>query len=979
MAAETSRAGGFLIPLSGSSARRHLLDPQFTERLEDTARLGALRATQLLDSPPEEAFDRFVRLAARVLGAPAAFISLIDVDRIYFKSMVGIPLPRSGGRDAALDHTPCPAVALAGEPIAIQALPGPTGGGISSPFGFAAYAGAPLEVGGHGIGTLAVADRTPREWSAEELTTLTDIAAGVAAEMTLRGLAARLRSHDEQLHDLLERASDMIVSVAADGRILYSNQTLTRALGYTAEEMRDRAAVDFVAPEYREAYQAAAMRIVTEGELRDFEAELMTRDGGRILCAGSGNCRYENGVPVSTRLIFRDVTEQRRLEQETALVDRAIRSIAGSETIEVGLTLVLEDLCEHTGFERGAIWLPIGSESELRKIASWPAGEGGGPHGAVAEGEWADLAFDAHRTDRHLSGKLEGGGVKAVALPIRTREGESIGAAVFSSAAARFPATFDPEAATLILAEVGPSIARRRTEAALVESQTRMAELLEAAREATRVKSEFLTHMSHEIRTPLNGIMGMTDLALETELTREQRRYLSAVRTSGEALLRLVNDVLDFSRNESGAVSLQAIPFDIREEFGDALRILSRRAREKGLDLTTTISPDVPRWILADAGRIRHVFVNLVDNAIKFTPLGSIRINVGWEGEGAAGELLVEVRDTGIGISPDRLDSIFDPFTQGDSSATRRYGGVGLGLSISAQLVGLMGGSIRAESEPRQGSSFHFSIPANVASSPPPALPVDDAPAPAPAAQRPLRILVAEDNEVNQRLVLAVLNRAGHTGVIAPDGIEAVRLAAAEAFDAVLMDIQMPDLGGFGATARIREAERGSGKHLPIIALTAHAMAGDAERCLEAGMDGYLSKPVTPTTLLQKLAEVVPGYNIAKDEEEGVQSQRNRLASLLGGDAILVSVGGVFLNNAPEQLAQLERAVTARRDSEAARLAHTLRGSAAIFAADEVTSVLRGLEAAAKASEWQKADDHLHDLRIRLDRLLDMLARIVED
>src|SRR5690606_9674894 len=239
------------------------------------------------------------------------------------------------------------------------------------------------------------------------------------------------------------------------------------------------------------------------------------------------------------------------------------------------------------------------------------------------------------------------------------------------------------------------------------------------------------------------------------------------------------------------------------------------------------------------------------------------------------------------------------------------------------------------------------------------------APAPipvsAPIAGRPLRILVAEDNEVNQRLVLAVLNRAGHTGVIAPDGVAAVRLATTESFDAVLMDIQMPDLGGFGATSRIRDTERERGGHLPIIALTAHAMSGDAERCLAAGMDGYLSKPVTPADLLEKLAEVIPGYSAETPEQVGgVRSERNRLASLLGGEAILTSVAGVFLNNAPGQLSQLEEAIVSRRSNEAARLAHTLRGSAAIFAADEVTSVLRGLETAAKAGEWQQTDDHLH-------------------
>jgi signal transduction histidine kinase/ActR/RegA family two-component response regulator len=388
----------------------------------------------------------------------------------------------------------------------------------------------------------------------------------------------------------------------------------------------------------------------------------------------------------------------------------------------------------------------------------------------------------------------------------------------------------------------------------------RTSELLAAKRlaeEASRAKSEFLANMSHEIRTPMNGIIGMTDLALMTPLTDTQRDYLQTVRNSAESLLVIINDILDFSKIEAGKLEIIAVDFSLRTLLGDTLKPMSIRAEEKRLRLSVDVSPDVPDAIVSDPVRLRQVLVNLVSNALKFTDAGEILVRIvhDMEPDGARVTLHFSVVDTGIGISEDKQVAIFQAFTQADGSTTRLYGGTGLGLTISWQLVSLMGGQIQVESTPGRGSAFYFSITVPLASAP-----IAIKPAPKPAVQvveaRPLRVLVAEDNVVNRRLAEHLLRQRGHQPLMVVNGREAVDALARTSFDLVLMDLQMPEMDGFEATAAIRAQERGTGARIPIVALTAHAMEGDRQRCLDADMDGYVSKPIDATELFSVIDQV---------------------------------------------------------------------------------------------------------------------------
>ena len=933
-------------------------------------------------------------------------------------------------------------------------------------------------------------------------------------------------SPDSEGTELLDLALDLICVAGRDGYFKRVNQAWTNVLGYAKEELLTQPWINLVHPDDQEATIAEATKVFQGHKTMRFRNRYRSKNGSfrwivwTAAAPADGQFLYATG---------RDVTEIKRDEDLLLAQYFVTKVLAEAPSLYEAAPQILKNICETLEWAVGTVWQLDSKESILRSVATWHV-----PSANVSEFS----AVTRSRTfDRGigLPGRVWG---NADALwiedvtrdpnfpraPIASKESlhsafgfpillgsEVLGVLEFFSHQIRQPDTKLLKLLSAVGSQIGQFIERTEAEAALRLYAGELESAKQVAEEATKAKSEFLANMSHEIRTPMNAIVGMTELALGTPLRSDQREYLSTIKDSADALLALINDLLDFAKIEARKFELDKRDFSLRDTLEDTVRLLAPRAHQKELELGCHIQVDLPDRVFGDPIRLRQIVINLVGNATKFTDKGEVMLHVERQSQSESTlGLHFFVSDTGIGIPEEKQQTIFEAFEQVDSSTTRKYGGTGLGLSISAALVKLMGGTMWVESKVKEGSKFHFTVVLEMTKSESepvtkeinklidlPILVVDDnasnrrilqeiltnwhmkptlvnsgaealnalekanlqdsfplvlldvhmpdmdgfalaeqirscykhrgikvilltsafrpsdvarcrelgisdylnkpikqsevfdsivtamaehsrkteryesTSALIQASERSLRVLLAEDNPVNQTLAMRILERLGHKVEVVNNGKEALRQVQAEEFDLILMDVQMPEMDGLEATTAIRQAETGTGKHTPIVAMTAHAMKGDREKCLSAGMDGYLSKPVRIDELKQILSEIEKTQNMRQSSEQNPFRAIGRLEllldSVMGDRDLLAEMAELWLADSAKQEKQIRNGLDLGDIIMVQRAAHALKGSIGTFQACAAQDAASQLEMSAKNADLVGARQAFETLLTQID------------
>ena len=899
--------------------------------MDEIARLGVLHDQAVLDTPPEARFDRITAMAAAHFKAPIALVSLVDTDRQWFKSCIGLDVRETERGWAFCDH----AIRLGAHAVLVVEDATLDARFRDNPLVTGAphirfYAGATLTTSeGVNLGSLCVIDSVARPAPAEaELAHLRALADLVVDQIEL----SRARKALEDRHRIL----DLAERLSATG--YWTLNTQTGAVFWSPEVYaihgEDPAtfnpglsdALAFYIEEDRKFISDLIKTRSESGQGWEFDAILVRADGSRRNVRSLAEVQRDaTGRVTGFFGVFKDLTDERRAIETAVEQERRYRLLADNVSDVI------------------ATYGPDGVFSYLSPSVSELLGYA--PEEMIGRTPYDFMVPEDHA---RIAREFRQAAKTRLPLTVEYRAVSKDGSVRWLEARSRFQRDEND-----VIVEINDSVRdvteRRERELALAEARA-------VAEDAARTKADFLANMSHEIRTPLNGVLGFAEVLSNTELDRDQRRYLDRIRTAGKGLSTLIDDILDFSKIESGKMTTERMPFDLKGLASDVIELTQVSVAGR-LDLQLAFDAGVSPWVMGDEQRIRQVLLNLLGNAAKFTHEGSVVLSVGV----SVDRLEFRIADTGIGISADALSRLFEGFAQADTSVGRRFGGTGLGLNISRSLARLMQGDVTLESQPDVGTTAIFTLPyapAEAQSPPAPALTVT-------SSTRPLKILAVDDIAANLELLDILLSREGHAVVCVTSGDEAIAsLGRDSGFDLVLMDVQMPGMDGLAATRLIRALDN-EAQRIPVVALTANVMADQIEACRAAGMDDHLGKPIRVDELQRVLSRVAdldvchrltPSKNLA--EHDPLAELRTRYRTQMD------MFEGEF--------ARLGALPLDRRADAIASYSHSIAGTAGSFGFTEVSDLAFKLEAAAK--RYRDTGAEPEPLQRLIDELVNQVA-----